>query len=245
VSAELVAIHLETGFVFDMTGRMLRNTNPDRGAPPRLRLARSAHGTVVSIGHDVGEATARAIEALAADEQQPLRDRDSVPVHADEYVELLGAEAPVVERRSGLSYCFPPDFSYEDDVALVTSDMPAAERARLGMAPERVPPEPLVALGFSTVGKVWEPWCLALHEGEIASVAETVRIGPRGAEVGVNTVPTLRARGYAAAATTGWASLQSLRGRTLFYSTAVTNLSSRRVTERLRLFFISNTFSIT
>jgi len=106
-------------------------------------------------------------------------------------------------------------------------------------------PEPLVAIAFSTVGNLWEPWCIALQDGEIASVVETVRMGPRGAEAGVNTVPTLRGRGFAAAATAGWAALPSLRGRTLFYSTAVSNLSSQRVSQRLGLHFIGATFSIT
>ena len=128
----------------------------------------------------------------------------------DDYVELLAAEAPVEQRGHGVNYCFPPDFAYEHDVTIVGSDLPEEERAALGVADDQALPEPLVAIGFSTVGKLWTPWCVALHDGEIASLVETVRIGPTGAEAGVNTVPDLHGRGLAAAATAGWAASPSL-----------------------------------
>ena len=86
---------------------------------------------------------------------------------------------------------------------------------------------------------------MALHDGEIASLVETVRIGPTGAEAGVNTVPDLRGRGFAAAATAGWAMSPSLGGRTRFYSTSATNRSSQRVAARLGLRYIGASFSLT
>ena len=176
--------------MFDESGRIVRNTDPDRGAGPRLYLGGCETGNVVCLRHDVGAKTARAVEAMAADEP-PLRAPDSVPTHVDDYVALLAAEAPVEQRGHGVNYCFPPDFAYEHDVTIVSSDMPEAERAALGVADDQALPEPLVAIGFSTVAKVWTPWCVALHDGEIASLVETVRIGPTGAEAGVNTVPNL------------------------------------------------------
>ena len=153
--------------------------------------------------------------------------------------------APVEDQGNGVNYCFPDDFLYEHGVTVVSSDMPEAERAELGVADAQVLPEPLVAIGFSTVAALWTPWCVALHDGEIASLVQTVRIGRTGAEAGVDTVPDLRGRGLAAAATAGWAASPSLRGRRLFYSTGVTNISSQRVTERLGLRCIGASFSLT
>ncbi len=241
---EALEIHVETIFVFDELGRIVRNTDPDRGAGPRLYLGGCDAGNVVRLRNDVGAKTAQAVETMVADEP-PLGARDSVPTHLDDYVELLGAEVPVEERGLGVNYCFPPDFVYEHDVTIVSSDMPEVERVSLGVAADQVLPEPLVAIGFSTVAKLWTPWCVALLHGEIASLVQTVRIGPTGAEAGVDTVPNLRGRGLAAAATAGWAALPSLRGRSLFYSTGVTNKSSQRVTERLGLRFIGASFSLT
>ena len=68
--------------------------------------------------------------------------------------------------------------------------------------------------------------------------------GQTGAEVGIVTVPALRGRGYATAATAGWASLPALRRRVLFYSALQTNVSSRRVAERLGLRFLGGSLTI-
>jgi hypothetical protein len=243
-SEYLLAVHAESAFVFTEAGRIARNADPDRGPGPRFCMWGSANTNVAFVRHDVGETTARMLLDLAARET-PLALAGSTPVHAGRYVQLLEAEAPVVDRGAGLCYWFPYDLAYEHGLVLATSDMPRAERDRLRVRPDIVLPEPFVELGFSTIGKLWEPWCIALHDGEVASIVETVRLARRGAEAGVNTVPTLRGRGFAAAATAGWATLPSLRSRALFYSTAMTNRSSQRVTERLGLRFLGASFSVT
>jgi hypothetical protein len=240
----VLAIRAETSFVFTEGGRIARVADPDRGPGPRFALWGSADTNVAFVRHDVGDSTAREILDFATRES-PLARRDSTPVHADWYVQLLETEAPVVDRGAGVSYWFPEDFAYEHDVMLATSDMSHAERERYGVGPDAVLPEPFVALDFSTVGRLWEPWCVALHDGAIASMAETVRLAGGGAEVGVNTVPSMRGRGFAAAATAGWALSPSLAGRMRFYSTGTTNQSSQRVTERLGLRFLGATFSVT
>jgi predicted GNAT family acetyltransferase len=90
-------------------------------------------------------------------------------------------------------------------------------------------------MGFVNVGELWEPWCMALHDGEVASIAFAARLSETGAELGLATAPERRGRGYATAATAGWTRLRSLRSRALFYSTEQTNISSRRVIARLGL----------
>ena len=103
-----------------------------------------------------------------------------------------------------------------------------------------------MAIGFSTVAELWTPWCVALHDGEIASLVETVRIGPTGAEAGVNTVPDaartrLRGRGDGGL---GRVAVTSMDARSSTAPSA-TNLSSQRVTERLGLQFVGASFSLT
>lgn len=57
----------------------------------------------------------------------------------------------------------------------------------------------LKELGFRDPVDIWEPWCIAMVDGKIGFIAETVRIGEAGVEVGVDTVPELHGRGYGAA----------------------------------------------
>ena len=120
---DLLAVQVATLFVLTESGQILHENDPDRSAGPRLYLAGCESGNVVRIRHDVGDETARAIDALVADEP-PLRDQDSTPVHLDDYVELLAAEAPVEQRSIGLNYRFPDHLGYEHDVMLVRSDTP-------------------------------------------------------------------------------------------------------------------------
>ena len=170
---------------------------------------------------------------MAADEPA-FRDPDVAPVHIDDYVRILTAEAPIEKCEMGLIWTFPDGPDYEHPAALVCSETPSGDRL-LARLTERGMPEALVALGFVDVGEFWAPWCVALHRDEIASIAFTVGLGPSSAEVGVTTVPEFRGRGFAAAATAGWAALPAHSGRTLFYGAAKTNVSSQRVAQRLGL----------
>ena len=106
-------------------------------------------------------------------------------------------------------------------------------------------PQTLVTLGSVDTDDLLPPWCIAFDGDEIASIAITVRLGQKGAEIGVTTVPEFRSRGFGAAAVAGWASHPVLSGRFLFYGASSANISSQRVTERLGLMLIGTNFSIT
>jgi predicted GNAT family acetyltransferase len=69
----------------------------------------------------------------------------------------------------------------------------------------------------------------------IASIAFAARLGAGGAEVGVYTFPGWRSKGLAAAVTAKWSAHPDLEERELFYSTTISNISSRRVAARLGL----------
>jgi hypothetical protein len=166
-----------------------------------------------------------------------------VPVHLADYLRLLAAEAPVDQYEMGLNWTFPGRLNYEHPAALVGSNTLTSDRLVARLI-ERGMPKALVGMGFVDVGAFWTPWCVALDGNEIASIAFTVGVGPSSAEVGVATMPGLRRRGFAAAATAGWASLPSNSGRTLFYGMQTTNVSSLRVTQRLGLRFIGASLNI-
>jgi hypothetical protein len=231
---ELLAVESSTIFRLSETGRILRSYAPGQ-AGPRLHLAGCAAGNVVRIRHDVGEETVRAIEPLAV-EEPALNHRDSTPVHLDEYLRLLSAEAPVEKCEIGLVWTFSDRLGYKHPAPLVCSDTPEGDGV-IARLDEHGMPQALFDTGFVDTGEFWAPWCVALDGNEIASIAFTVGVGPDSAEVGVNTMPAFRGRGLAAAATAGWAAHPEHAGHTLFYSTSRTNVSSQRVTERLGLRF--------
>ncbi len=126
----------------------------------------------------------------------------------------------------------------------MSSNTPEGDRLLVHLR-DRGMPDALVALGFVDVGELWAPWCVALHNEDIASIALAARLGSAGAETGVATVPAFRGRGFAAAATAGWAMLPALRERVLFYSTSRANVSSQRVAQRLALRFPGASLAIT
>ncbi len=181
--------------------------------------------------------TADALEALVA-EEPPLIDPDRSPVHYDEYAALLGVEL----LRAGLNYCFPDEFHYEHSVELVRSETPEGDRLLRRLRVDGGMPQALIDVGFASVADFWAPWVVALHDGEIASIAISARLGPVGADVGITTMPEFRGRGLAAAAVAGWVSHASLTGLLLSYGTAKTNLSSQRVAARLGLRFLGATW---
>jgi hypothetical protein len=232
--------------VLDDRGRIVCENDPPRSVGPRLHLGRSTSSRVVRFRHDVRDDTVAEIEALVAREP-PLGDRTSDPAHLDHYVELLAREMPVEQHVAGVSYCVPDDFEpddfeqeHEHEVSLVRSGTPAGDRVRAELAQEGMPAG-LAALGFT---ELWEPWCIAVHDGLVVSVVETVRSGTAGVEAGVTTIPAFRRRGFASAATAGWASHPALRGRTRFYSTHRANIASQRVAARLRLQFVGSTLRV-
>ena len=235
-SAELLAIRAETRFELTECGRLRHENSPDRPPAPRMWMGGSAAGNIVRVRVDVGQETADAILALAAREP-PLSEPDSVPVHSDEYGELLAAEARVEYVGRGITFAIPSCIAYDHAARIVGSDTEEGARLLARLEADGMPDD-LVAMGFSDTAHLWPPWCAALDRETIVCVAFTARLSGRGAEVGVATTTRFRGRGLAAATTAAWASSPSLAGRVLFYSTEAANVSSLRVVDRLGLPFV-------
>lgn len=231
--AELLAIQFRTAFVFEGSGRISATNDPDRSPAPRFALCGCATGNVYGVRADVANGVAAQLLGFAALEP-PFVDQSGASRHLDRYVELLSRNGLVPKLRLGLTYVLPNDIAYPHDVRLICSDSVEGQGFRATLAAQGVPAG-LAEMGFDDVSAFWDPWCVALHDGEVASVAFAARLSETGADLGLATASGLRGRGYAAAATAGWARMMALRSRALFYGTDQTNLSSRRVVARLGL----------
>lgn len=230
----LVDIEYRTLFVVTDKGRIERENDPDHSPGPRFWLAGCKSGNVLGVHVDVADDVVTEIEALAASEP-PFTDLNSPPKYADRYVELLAQDDPVPPRRTfGLVYRLPNSVQYGSRAILVGSDSDEGRRLREALSAKGIP-ERWAELGFKNVTDLWPPWCAAIIDGKIASIAFTARLSAVGAELGVATARAFRGQGFAVAATSGWSRLPTLCSRALFYSTDQTNISSQRVAARLGL----------
>src|SRR5215470_10570459 len=238
---ELLAIQFQTTFVFERVGRILTLNDPDRSPAPSFTLFGCPSGNTCGVRADIEDSIAAQLVNLAASEP-PFVKQSGAPSHLDRYIALLSGAAPA-PRHLEVTYVVPNDIPYEHDVQLVYSDSPEGQELRAALATEGIP-SGLAKMGFTNVSELWDPWCAALHDAEVASVAFAARLSETGACLGLATSPELRGRGYAAAATAGWARMPALRPHALFYSTSQTNISSQRVIARLGLRFLGGSRGI-
>jgi hypothetical protein len=234
--AELLAIQFQTVFVLERPGRILTTNDPDRSPAPRFALFGCASGNIYGVRADMAASIATQLMDLAGSEP-PFCNQVGAPRHLDRYIDLLSRTAPVSRPHLEMSYVLPNDIAYQHDVRLICSNSPERQELRATLATKGMP-SGLAEMGFTDVSAFWDPWCVALHDAEVASVAFAARLSETGASLGLATSPGLRGRGYAAAATAGWARMPALRSRALFYSTRQTNISSQRVVARLGLRFL-------
>ena len=238
----LLALQAATMFVLSPAGRMLRVNSADTFAPPRLYLAGCAEGWIVRLRHDVDDVTASAIETLAAQEP-PVTAPGATPRFAERYRALLDEPEALTDRNFGPIHQLPHDTVWKSDAVIVAQGTAEGDALLARLSKDGMPPS-LVAAGFNKLSDFWEPWCLALAGGEIASIAFAARLGPHAADIGVHTMRDFRGQGFAAAVTAVWSALPMLQARTLFYSTLRDNLSSQRVIARLGLPFLGESMRI-
>ncbi|HLZ83307.1 MAG TPA: GNAT family N-acetyltransferase [Caulobacteraceae bacterium] len=239
----LLAVDLDVLFVTSPSGRIVRVNSPDGEAGPRLVLAGCCSGNLLRLRGDVGDAAARDIAALVADEP-PWRDAAEAPPCLPGLIRLLSREARVTHVSRGIPYVLPNGLHWETPATTIAGDE-AEGRDLLGRLAREGASTALAEAGFRSVADFWAPWCAALQGGEIAAIAFAARLGPRAAEVGVYTLSGFRGRGLAAAVTARWSSLAALAGRRLFYSTQITNRASQRVAGRLGLRTLGATLAVT
>jgi hypothetical protein len=241
VIADVVRLHIqrETGFRLDARGRLAGVNSPGGREPPRFILAGCAAGNLASVSAALDEATAAELLGLAA-EEPPFCPPAVAPLHLGRYLAILGAAEGEIELDHEMAPGVPPRGA---GATLVASDTAEGgvllESLRRGGMPSG-----LFDMGFVDVDEFWAPWCAALLESEVVSVAFAARLSGAGAAVGVATAPRFRGRGLAAAAVAGWTRLSALRGRRLFYSCRLSNRASRAVVARLGLTAFGLTLSV-
>jgi GNAT superfamily N-acetyltransferase len=229
----LLRVDIDTMFVMSASGRIERENDPDCSSGPRLFFAGCPFGNIARVRYDVDDRVAQSVLELA-EKAPPWRDPDTLPAGWEKIVELLSCGQPAETVVAHPIYKLPNGLRHDHPAPIVRGDSPEGHAMLAGLA-ERGMPEYMVDAGFKDTRDFWEPWCIAVDGAEIASIAFAARLGAIGAEIGVYTLPKYRGRGFAAAVTASWASLESLRQRALFYSTAKTNRSSQRVAARLGL----------
>lgn len=211
--------------------RIERENDPECSPAPRFWLGRCADGSLAGVRADVPTPIADELARLA-DSEPPMADRMQ-PAHLERYLALL---APVPHWNIGLVYPLPHALRFDTDprVALIGGDSDAGRHLLHALSTQGMP-EGLFSMGFRHVADLWAPWCAAVVDGEVASVAFAARLSEIGAELGLATAPAFRGRGLAAAVTAAWSRLPSLQTRTLFYSADSDNRASQRVASRLGL----------
>lgn len=229
---ELLRTEIETLWVPDEKGRLLRARSRTFRAAPELVLAVGADGgQCLAFGATVPDLIAHELEAIVSAAAAPA-DPAALTSSVARCRELLeDAFGPVV-LTSGLSYLIPPGVTFSSTAAVTRSD--GAEASSLGgRAPSSAnwTDDEWRMLLDGVLG----PWAMASIDGRIVSICHCARLADKGAEAGVWTDPDFRGQGHAAAVVAGWASLLAPTGRHLFYSTFRENLSSQRVAARLRL----------
>lgn len=217
-----------TLFRLDKNRRIERENDPDRSSGPRFWLAGSAEGNMFGIGADVAGRIAANLENLAATE--PVFMHLAVPKHLDRYLEML---APA-RHNFGLIYELPHGLSFSPQARIVTGESGEGRNLLQSLSTKGMPAS-LTEVGFHGTEDFWPPWCVAIVNDKIASIAFAARLSDVGAEIGVTTMKDFRGQGFGAAVTAAWTRLPSLQVRTLFYSTDRTNFSSQRIAARLGL----------
>lgn len=235
----LINLELKTRFDIAADGRIEREAAPDGGPGPLMFLAGCDKGVAVRFGREVSDDLVAELSDLAADEP-PLPDPDGAPRHLDRYLALLGAGSAA---HPGLAFHLPQGTTVPGGGEMILSGTPEAARLEERFVREGVPPA-LVAMKIREAADLWPPYCLVLQDGEIASMAFASRLGVQGVELGLETLPPFRGRGLAALAVAGWSGHPALKDRTLFYSTARSNLASQRVVAKLGLRFLGPTWEI-
>jgi hypothetical protein len=218
----LLQLEIETGWVSDPDGRLVRSRTPECRPVPLLTVGAGACGLCWALSSDVpaplDAALADALAATAPPEVTPTVGW--APGTAGTLVDLLAGVGALAAPGRGPAYLVPAGLRGPGGPDLVAGGRGDEERLR-GMMPEH---------DRSTLA---EPWTVALVDGRVAAVCETSRSAPTSVEAGVWTYEPYRRRGLAAAVTAAWAC--QVAGRTAFYSTSEDNLASQGVARRLGL----------
>ena len=219
----MIDVEIDALFTHDAVGRIVADNEPDGDLAPRFFLGRTKVGNSWRVRHDVPEAPARALDALAAAEPVP-EDLEEWPVHLDTMIEVLRiGDQPVVLDRD-LAYRFPAEIPAPAGATRIT-------RANLQLLRRIV-----ADLADVEAGLAHGDICTAMVvDGVAVSMCSCARLTGKAAEAGVDTLEDYRGRGYAAVVVAAWARAVRETGRIPFYSPSSDNTASQPVARKLNL----------
>jgi len=214
-------IQASTLYLLDERQRMVAVNEPDPPPAPRLFIGRTRAGQIWRFRHDLSTSlteeleTALRAEPVATDLTRPLACLDAVGA-------ALTRHAPLTDTSAGPALRFPDDLLRgQHDVIHITPAHDAVVRDIFPILAHDLP---------------WRQPCFAIVEdGRLASICYSARNSHVAPEVGVDTIPAYRGRGYAASVTTAWARAVRAEGRIPLYSTSWENTASQSVARKLGL----------
>lgn len=215
-----------TLFLHDADGALVRD-NEDGGArAPRVFLAWNDHAVHCALRDDVSADTGARIRAAVA-AQPPTGDLAAPPACA---ADLRAALGPIASEDGQLQYGFPARIAeLGPTVAVTASNAHLIERWLPGWRAYALEPWPAI---------------VSLVDGHAVAICATVRTPTTTTQAGVETHPSFRRQGHAAA-TAAWALAIRALGIEPRYGTSWTNTGSQRVAARLGLTAYAGSLTLT
>lgn len=207
------------------SGRRISVTNESSARPaPLFVLIRGISEVAWGVRDDIDENIAEELERLAS-EEPPVGDFRAPPLHADEYVSLVGGQI-----ASGPAFRFPDQIAAPTDITLVDK-LDLLERNFRGWRAEEI------------------PWCspiAAIMDGgyPVSVCFCATKNSAPAIEAGVETAAAFRGRGFAARVTAAWGCAIRGSGRIPLYSTSWSNAASLGVARKLGLVQYASDWSL-
>ncbi len=215
----LAELHLEVMYELDADGRLLACGAPEV-PPPRFHMLRTREGNSWLLRHDLPAELASDLEQALAREPV-LADFERTPPNLALVQSVLARQASPAREYRGPAFAFP-------------DALPRVEAAEtIGQ-----PNNPRFQGPFAWVrsaGVRAQPITARFDDGVAVSVCHSARSSARAAEAGLETEPSHRRQGHAAAVTAAWAAAVRSGGRVPLYSTSWRNAASLAVARRLGL----------
>jgi ribosomal protein S18 acetylase RimI-like enzyme len=215
---ELLRMQIDTLFTHDPNGRMVSVNEPGGKDAPRFFLGKTTGGNEWRFRHDVDDQLRGELELLCAAEPG---DGADAPRDSTRFEEVLSRFAPVQRIWAGPAYWFPSELPAASGAVRITKENRDLLRPHLE--------EWLGDVGFRDL------MFAIVVGGRAVSICCSVRASSVAHEVGVETAPEFRGRGFAKQVVGTWATAVRKLCRIPLYSTSWDNTASQALARSLRL----------
>jgi len=232
-------LQLQTLFVLDGQGRVLRTREPNGTPGPWFALIRGASDHACASHADLHPALATQLSLLAAREP-PITDFRQPPRYEQQYLDLVRQHLVLtdcdtntqLDTYHGAAFSFPASTfsSPAADISLIHDESSLGVHFTGWLSGE-------IAQGRA-------PVVAAFSNDEPVSIAFCARRSDLAAEAGVETAPRFRGSGLATRVVEEWARLVRASGLEPLYSASWQNAASMAVARKLRLVTYANNWNV-